>query len=220
MCLRGLARRHGPDAEALADATFTATHGDLVLVTGRSGSGKTTLLNLVAGIDRPDAGSVTIGGLRVDRMGERERAGWRARTTGCLFQHHLLAPGSRAVDAVAGPLMWGRGMPAPEARDLATAWLERVGLGAAAHKRVERMSGGERQRVAAARALAGEPPLLLADEPTAHLDASTGEALRALLRSAAEDWGACVLVVSHEGSAEAWGATRRVTVRDGVARAE
>jgi len=214
----GLWRRFAgqPEREAaLRGASLTLERGGTALLAGPSGSGKTTFLHILAGLDRPDAGTVTVDGEEATALGESALAAWRGRAVGIVFQHHLLPPGLRARDCVAEPLLWSRNLPPSEALREADRWLERAGLAGFAHQKVESLSGGQRQRVAIARALAGRPTLLLADEPTGHLDVRAGAAAAALLREAAADVGAALVVVTHEADAYEWGPAARFRFSEG-----
>jgi putative ABC transport system ATP-binding protein len=199
----------------LHDIQLDVAEGEILLLTGPSGCGKTTLLNLMAGLDRPTSGSVLVGGEDIGRMRESDRATWRAETIGYVFQHHLIPPGQTARDSIALPLIWHQRTTVSGARRLAMDWLERVGLADLAHHRVERLSGGQRQRVAIARALSAAPTLLLADEPTAHLDNETGDEITAILREESVETGTTMVVVSHEHTPDDWGADRSYTIEGG-----
>ncbi|MCB2155377.1 ABC transporter ATP-binding protein [bacterium] len=205
----------GDEFPALRGVSFSVEEGKTALLLGPSGSGKTTLLNLAAGLDRPDSGAIRVDGTDVTRLGESRRAAWRAETVGYVFQHHLLAPGTRVLDAVLTPLLWRGGNTPAEARNVAKAMLESVGLASLGQRKVEHLSGGQRQRVALARALAPEPRLVLADEPTAQLDKETGDAITALLVEWVAAHGATMLVVSHEHDVRDWAATARFVLREG-----
>lgn len=216
MAVEGVWRRFDRSGPwVLQDASLALGPGQAVLLAGPSGCGKTTLLNLAGGIDRADRGRVVLGGTDLGELSEADRAAARVRCAGFVFQHHLLSPGDRARDAVAGPLVWGLGMPPRRALALADEWLDRVGLAEFRRAAVQRLSGGQRQRVALARCLAAEPKLLLADEPTAQLDAATAELVQGLLREAVEQRGAALLIVSHEAEAADWPSARRMALRDG-----
>jgi putative ABC transport system ATP-binding protein len=217
LSIKSLGRRFGRASQGavLESVSLEVAEGEVILLTGPSGCGKTTLLNLLAGLDRPTSGRLLVGRDDVGRMREGDRAVWRAETVGMVFQHHLIPPGQTALDSVALPLVWNQGTSIPGARRIAMWWLDRVGLGDVADERVERLSGGQRQRVAIARALAPNPLLILADEPTAHLDMETGYQITGILREHAQDSGATMIVVSHEHAPEDWGAHRAFTLSAG-----
>lgn len=173
--------------------------GDLVMLTGRSGSGKTTLLNLLAGLDRPTKGSVLFRGREMSRMPERDLVGMRRKEIGFVFQSFALLPLLSAYENVELPLRianWNRG----EQRKRAMECLELVGLARRASHRPYELSGGERQRVAIARALAHRPCLILADEPTGELDATTGVAIFTLLREIIAREQVSVILTTHDVS--------------------
>ncbi len=149
-------------------------------VVGPSGSGKTTLLNLLAGFDLPSEGEIELGGARIDRLGEDERAGVRLTHAGFVFQSWNLLPTLSALENVAFPLLLA-GVNSQERRTRALDLLEQVGLAARAAHRPSQLSGGEQQRVAIARALALEPAVLFADEPTGNLDSAAGQRVLDLL---------------------------------------
>lgn len=168
-------------------------HAQLGLA-GRSGSGKTTFLNLIAGLLTPDAGSVVVGDVDLASLSESDRDGLRARDIGFVYQTFNLLGGYTALENVLLGMMFGDGVDRGYARDL----LEELGLADRMNYRPHQLSIGQRQRVAVARALAGKPRLVLADEPTGSLDTHhSGEAL-ALLRGACERHGAALLLVSHD----------------------
>ncbi len=197
---RGLVRdfRSGDGVvHVLRGLDLTVRRGAIVGITGRSGAGKTTLLNILGALDRPDAGSVVIDGVRLDALDESGLVRMRRETVSHVFQASSLVPILSAAENVEIPLRL-RGT-APAARDARVAeMLEGVGLGRRAAHRPEELSGGEQQRVAVARALAGRPAIVLADEPTAQLDHDTSRAIAALLRRAVIDDGVTLLLTSHD----------------------
>jgi len=201
--------------QALRDVSFTVEAGTLVALTGASGSGKSTILNLVAALDTPDAGSITVAGRRVAELDDP--AGYRAETIGFVFQAHNLLPTLTASENVQIP-MFGR-RPRAERAERARLLLEQVGLESRAHARPAVLSGGERQRVAIARALANEPLLLLADEPTGALDSATGKQVLDLLDQARRSRGTTILLVTNDDEVAAR-AQRTLRLRDGLIRDE
>jgi putative ABC transport system ATP-binding protein len=201
--------------QALRDVSFTVEAGTLVALTGASGSGKSTILNLVAALDTPDAGSITVAGRRVAELDDP--AGYRAETIGFVFQAHNLLPTLTASENVQIP-MFGR-RPRAERAERAGLLLEQVGLESRAHARPAVLSGGERQRVAIARALANEPLLLLADEPTGALDSATGKQVLDLLDQARRSRGTTILLVTNDDEVAAR-AQRTLRLRDGLIRDE
>jgi putative ABC transport system ATP-binding protein len=198
---------------ALDDVTLAIDRGEFVAVVGRSGSGKSTLLGLLAGIDRPTRGEVTLGGIDVHALSERELSAWRGRAVGIVFQFFQLLPTLTAAENVMLPMDFCRTVPLRERRRRALDLLDRLGVADQADKLPATLSGGQQQRVAIARALANAPAVLLADEPTGNLDSRTSEALLALLAELARD-GQTVVMVTHGRDAHQV-ATRIITLADG-----
>ncbi|MER6953306.1 MULTISPECIES: ABC transporter ATP-binding protein [unclassified Streptomyces] len=211
--IREVTRTYGEGPPALADVTLSVQAGEAVAVLGPSGSGKSTLLNLVAGLDRPSAGSVTVDGLRVDGLSEAGSAQYRRSKVGMVFQFFNLLDDLTVTDNVLLPAQLA-GMPRAEARGRAAGLLERLGIDRHAGAYPGRLSGGERQRVAVARALMNRPALLLADEPTGALDSASGEDVRELLTELNAEGQTIVLVTHDLGLAESC-ATRTVELVDG-----
>ncbi len=170
--------------------------GEMVAIVGASGVGKSTLLHLLGTLDRPDRGSLTIAGQDVLALAEAPRCAFRNRTLGFVFQFHHLLPEFSALENVSLPLLIG-GRPLLEARTRAELLLAEVGLAGRLDHRPGTLSGGEQQRVAVARALAADPRLLLADEPTGDLDRETGRRLHQMLRAMSRARGLTVLLVTH-----------------------
>jgi ABC-type lipoprotein export system ATPase subunit len=186
----------GQERPVLDELSCTFAPERLHVVAGPSGSGKTTIVNLLAALERPDGGSVWVGGERVDSFGSDEAARWRQRALGYVSQHSTLVPFLTARENVELALALRRF--GEEARTRAEQWLEWVGLGKLLDRSADRLSGGEQRRVALARALAPGPRLLLADEPTAHLDRVTGRVVIRLLQEAARERGTTVVAASHD----------------------
>ena len=191
--------------------TLAVTAGEVCAVTGPSGSGKSTLLGLIAGLDRPSAGSIEVAGVEITRLAEDELARFRRRTLGYVFQSFHLIPTLTAAENVAVSLEIAG---VADARGRARALLDRVGLAERAHHYPVQLSGGEQQRVAIARAVALDPPLLLADEPTGNLDSATGEQIIELLLRGNRERGSTLVLVTHD-DALARHAGRTVRLRDG-----
>ncbi|HZY86520.1 MAG TPA: ABC transporter ATP-binding protein [Gemmataceae bacterium] len=215
---RGLTKVFGPaecEVVALRDLDFAVHSGEFVAVMGRSGSGKSTLLHLLAGLDRPSGGSVHVGGRDLAALGDDELSLLRRRQVGVVFQDFNLLDVLTAEENVALPLALDGVAPA-EARRRAGRALEQVGLAKRARHRPAAMSGGERQRVAVARALAIDPLVLLADEPTGSLDSASGAAVLALLRGLVDEHRHTVVLVTHDPNHAAL-ADRLVVLRDGRA---
>ena len=166
--------------QALVDVSFRLEPGDFVSLTGPSGGGKSTLLNLIGALDRPDEGSIVVGGERLENLASA--SDYRAATVGFVFQFHHLIPTLNALENVQVPMM-GRGIPRAQREAQALELLEDCAIGHRAKASPSTLSGGERQRVAIARALANGPRLLLADEPTGALDSATGGQIVELLLS-------------------------------------
>lgn len=211
--IRDVRKAYGEGPPALAGVTLSVRPGEALAVLGPSGSGKSTLLNLIAGLDRPTAGSVTVDGLRVDTLGEAASARYRRTRVGMVFQFFHLLEDLTVTDNVLLPAQLA-GMPRAEARRRAAELLEHLGIARHAHAHPGRLSGGERQRVAVARALMNRPALLLADEPTGALDTASGEDVRTLLTQLNAD-GQTVVLVTHDLSLAASCATRTVELVDG-----
>lgn len=183
--------------QALKDVSLKIDSQQLVAITGKSGSGKSTLLNVITGIDRPTEGTVTLNGIRVDKLSESELASWRGRNVGVVFQFFQLLPTLTIVENVMLPMDFCNTHAKKERRERALALLEMVGIKEQADKFPATLSGGQQQRVAIARALANDPPLIVADEPTGNLDSHTATAIFELFAKLARS-GKTVVVVTHE----------------------
>ena len=202
-------RRHrvldGLDADVAA--------GEVVAVVGRSGSGKSTLLNLICGIDRPDSGTIEIGGESITALAERQRTLFRRRHLGFVYQFFNLVPMLDVIENIALPLLLD-GRRLSDALPRVNALMERLGIADRADHEVTKLSGGEMQRVAIARALVGNPGLVLADEPTGNLDDRNGGEVLDLLSSLCRENGITVVMMTHDAGATER-ADRVVTLRDG-----
>ena len=165
------------DSSRSTTSALTVAAGEFVAVVGRSGSGKTTLLNLLAGIDRPTSGTVRVAGADLGTLSESGLAAWRGRNIGLVFQFFQLLPTLTVAENVMLPMDFAKTIPAGQRRDRALQLLDRVGVADQADKLPATLSGGQQQRAAIARALANDPPLLLADEPTGNLDSATAAAV-------------------------------------------
>lgn len=201
------------DVIAIGHLSLDIAQGEFVAVVGRSGSGKTTLLNLLAGIDRPTSGTVRVAGADLGSLSESGLAVWRGGNVGLVFQFFQLLPTLTVVENVMLPMDFAKTIPAGERRERAVHLLERVGVGDQADKVPATLSGGQQQRAAIARALANDPPILLADEPTGNLDSATAEAVLELFADLNTD-GQTIVVVTHERDIRAI-AGRQVTLEDG-----
>jgi putative ABC transport system ATP-binding protein len=200
--VRGLTRRYG-DTPVFADVDFDLAAGEVLALVGESGVGKSTLLNCLAGLDRPDSGTVRLDGLSVTDLSERDSAALRRDRLGFVFQAFHVLPQLSVLDNVALPLRLQRRGTLAEMHARAGELLTAVGLGALGARRPRELSGGQLQRVAIARALVHRPRLLLADEPTGNLDPTTAEQVLALLVAQAHEHGAACLLVTHSEHAAA-----------------
>jgi putative ABC transport system ATP-binding protein len=203
----------GGAAPAVDHVSLRIAGGEAVAVMGPSGSGKSTLLNLMAGLDRPTSGTVTVAGERIDKLSETALARFRARHVGIVFQFFNLLDDLTVVDNVLLPAQLA-GASKRVARTRAAELLDRLGLGTHREDYPARLSGGQRQRVAIARALINEPELLLADEPTGALDTASGQEIGNLLREL-NAGGQTLVLVTHDPALAARYAARAIRIVDG-----
>ena len=214
--LRGVGKRYGAgtDTEVTAadQITFTIEAGAFVALTGASGSGKSTLLHLIGAIERPDSGVITVNGNEVTALRGAALADYR-RTVGFVFQRYNLLPGLTALDNVIAPVLPYR--TGWDKRDRARTLLAAVGLAGRERSLPARMSGGEQQRIAIARALINTPPLLLADEPTGNLDSATAADILDLLARLRAEHDMTIILASHDPQIAAR-AERLIRLRDGA----
>ena len=214
--LRGVGKRYGAgtDTEVTAadQISFTIEAGAFVALTGASGSGKSTLLHLIGAIERPDSGVITVNGNEVTALRGAALADYR-RTVGFVFQRYNLLPGLTALDNVIAPVLPYR--TGWDKRDRARSLLAAVGLAGRERSLPARMSGGEQQRIAIARALINTPPLLLADEPTGNLDSATAAGILDLLARLRAEHGMTIILASHDPQIAAR-AERLIRLRDGA----
>ena len=214
---RGVTRRYVQrgilPVTAVNDVDLEIEEGSFVAVEGPSGSGKTTLLSMLAGLEPPDAGEITVLGHNLSRLTRAERARLRQRRIGIVFQSFGLIASLRAGENVALPLALA-GEPEREREARARAALAEVGLDSAFDARIDELSGGERQRVGVARALAIEPAVILADEPTGSLDEENASGVLELLSAAVRRRGASLVLVTHDPASVAL-ADRHYKMRDG-----
>jgi len=198
---------------ALQDINLRIQAGEFVAVVGKSGSGKTTLLNLLAGIDRPTSGAVEIAGTQLHSLSESQLAEWRGRTIGLVFQFFQLLPTLTVAENVMLPMDFAEVIPAAKRRSKALELLERVDIRDQADKLPVTLSGGQQQRAAIARALANDPPILMADEPTGNLDEATRTSVLELFAKLNAE-GRTIIVVTHERDISSY-TDRQVTLVDG-----
>ena len=190
-------RRGDQVVPVLIDITFDIAAGDYVALMGPSGSGKSTLLNLIAGIDKPDSGTLHVGGVDITTLGEAELAAWRSRNVGFIFQFYNLMPVLTAFENVELPLLL-TDLTARERREHVTAALGMVGLSDRVEHYPSELSGGQQQRVAIARAIITDPTILVADEPTGDLDRTSAEDILKMMDRLNRELGKTVIMVTHD----------------------
>ena len=183
--------------EALKDVNITIQKGQLVAITGKSGSGKSTLLNIIAGIDKPTRGSVVINEIQVEKLNESALATWRGKNIGVVFQFFQLLPTLTILENVMLPMDFCHSYPKKERKQRALGLLEQVNIREQADKLPSALSGGQQQRAAIARALANDPSIIIADEPTGNLDSQTATSIFELFSSLTRA-GKTVIIVTHE----------------------
>lgn len=213
----GVTRTYQEDSvpvHALRGVDFAFSRGDFVSLAGPSGSGKSTLLNILGGLDRPDAGTVSVDGLALNDLNETQLSDLRLAKMGFVFQSYNLIPVLSAQENVEF-IMQLQGVAPAERAERAVATLASLDMADLAHRRPGELSGGQQQRVAIARAIVTDPVLLLADEPSANLDSATTEDLLRLLKRLNEERGVSVLTATHDPMVMKY-AHRRVNLRDGA----
>lgn len=213
LAARGLAKTHGR-TQALRGASVELHSGEILAVTGTSGSGKSTLLHCLAGIVRPDEGSVVYAEQRLDQLPEQRLSELRRTEFGVVFQFGQLIPELTALDNVALPLLLA-GASRKDSQERADEWLERFGVRGQGELRPGEMSGGQAQRVSLARALVTGPKVVFADEPTGALDSLASEGVLTAFAHTARESGTAVLLITHDAQVAAY-ADREVHLRDGV----
>ena len=215
--LNGVKKAYKTDAGlflALKGIDLHVNEGEYVAIIGKSGSGKTTLINMITGLDRPTEGEIVVGGEKVERLGENQLAIWRGRTIGVVFQFFQLLPTLTALENVMLPMDFCNTPAFMERHDHARELLRLMEIEEQANKLPAKLSGGEQQRVAIPRALATDPPILAADEPTGNLDSKTSAAVFSLFKRLAS-LGKTILVVTHDPDL-ARQARRQLHIADGL----
>jgi len=195
-------RRGQQSVPVLSRISFDIGEGEFLALMGPSGSGKSTLLNLIAGLDRPDAGRIKVAGEEISSLSESQLADWRARHIGFIFQFYNLMPVLTAQENVELPLLL-TGLSARARRERAALLLQLVGLSDRSDHRPSELSGGQQQRVAIARALVTDPTLIVADEPTGDLDRDSAADILALLQRLNRDLNKTIVMVTHDSRAAA-----------------
>jgi len=203
----------GDDVVALRSIDLNVRAGEFLVVTGKSGAGKTTLVNMLTGLDRPTSGEIWVSGKPVHRLSAGQAARWRGETVGVVFQSFELLPSLTVLRNVMLPMDFAHGLSIRERRDRAMHLLEQVEIADHAQKRPGEVSGGQRQRVGIARAMANDPPILVADEPTGSLDSATTDAVLDVFERLAGQ-GKTVFLVTHDADIVERG-TRTITLADG-----
>lgn len=193
-------KRYGGEAPVLDEVSLSVSEGETVAVVGPSGSGKSTLLNLMGGLDRPTAGTLSFSGRDLASMDDRSRSGFRRDAVGFVFQRHHLLPQLTALENVLVPTLARKDGGGSGALERGRLLLERAGMAARANAMPGELSGGERQRVAVVRALINTPRVLLADEPTGSLDAATASGIVDLLLDLNRREGVAIVMVTHAGA--------------------
>ena len=199
---------------ALKGIDMQVDEGEFVAVVGKSGSGKSTLINMITGIDNPTSGEVLVASTPVHALDQEQLAVWRGKNVGVVFQFFQLMPTLTVAENVVLPMDFCNAYPVRERRPRAIALLEKVGIAEQADKLPADLSGGQQQRAAIARALANDPPILVADEPTGNLDSQTSDAVMQLFADLAAE-GKTVVMVTHERDLSRY-FTRTITLSDGV----
>jgi len=215
--LRGVTKAYDVAAGkflALKGIDMRVDAGEFVAVVGKSGSGKSTLINMITGIDNPTSGEVFVASTPVHALDQEQLAVWRGKNVGIVFQFFQLLPTLTVAENVVLPMDFCNTFPVSERRERAISLLEKVGIAEQADKLPADLSGGQQQRAAIARALANDPPLLLADEPTGNLDSQTSEAVMQLFADLAAE-GKTVVMVTHERDLSRY-FTRTVILSDGT----
>ncbi|MHB1109316.1 MAG: ABC transporter ATP-binding protein [Devosia sp.] len=215
--IRGLSKSYETKSgrfPALRNINLDVLPGNFIAVVGKSGSGKSTLVNVMTGIDTPSAGEIIAGGTKVHLLSEEKLAVWRGRSVGVVFQFFQLLPTLTIIENVMLPMDFCNAFPARERRERGLALLRKLGIADQADKLPAYLSGGQQQRAAIARALANDPPILVADEPTGNLDSKTSDEVMALFAELSVE-GKAVVMVTHERDRTRW-FTRVIELSDGA----
>ena len=199
---------------ALKGIDMQVDEGEFIAVVGKSGSGKSTLINMITGIDRPTSGEVFVASTPIHTLNQEQLAVWRGKKVGIVFQFFQLLPTLTVAENIVLPMDFCNVYPARDRRERAMALLEKIGISEQADKLPADLSGGQQQRAAIARALANDPPILVADEPTGNLDSQTSESVMQLFADLAAE-GKTVVMVTHERDLNRY-FTRTVTLADGL----
>ncbi len=202
------------DFSALQDISLEVSRGELVAVVGKSGSGKSTLINVITGIDSPTSGEVMVAGSPIHALNQEQLAVWRGKFVGVIFQFFQLLPTLTIVENVMLPMDFCNTYPQSARRARALSLLEKLGIAEQADKLPTDLSGGQQQRAAIARALANDPPILVADEPTGNLDSRTSEDVMELFQRLVRE-GKTVVMVTHERDFSRY-FTRSIILADGI----
>ena len=198
---------------ALQNINLTIAAGEFVGIVGRSGSGKSTLLNMMSGIDRPTSGSIVVGETNLNKQKQGQLDAWRGKSIGLVFQFFQLIPTLTVVENVMLPMDFCKVIPTKDRLTRALHLLDTVGMASKADKFPAILSGGEKQRVAIARSMANDPPIILGDEPTGNLDTDTAEVVFNLFTHL-QNQGKTVVIVSHDSTLEKY-TTRTIRLADG-----
>jgi len=214
--LRGVVKKYEGTAStvtALNGIDLRVNAGEFVVVLGKSGAGKSTLVNMLTGIDRPTSGEIRVAGTSVHALGEDDRAAWRGRHVGVVLQFFQLLPSLTVIQNVMLPMDFANRYPIPQQRERAMHLLKQMDIADHAHKLPSAVSGGQQQRIAIARALANDPPILVADEPTGNLDSVTARSVFGVFQDLVRQ-GKTIVMVTHDRDL-AGQAQRTILLADG-----